>query len=145
MIFAGLDRADTDEIRPVDRRNARLRGGRQIGAEPRRQDRRRSTGPIEMGLQCRAGHRRVHDERVCKRGRGLDPTEVVRRLARLRVFGELDRDQIMDQADKARPAALGQPRDQFAVFEMVVRDQQIDRGAKAVAQHVEKASLACGE
>ncbi len=140
VIFARLDRADIDEIRPADRRDAGLRGGRQIGAERRRQDRRRPAGAIEMRLQRRAGYRRVHDQRVGERGRGLDPAEVVRRLARLRVFGELDRDQIMDQADEARPAALLQARDQPSLFEMVVRDQQIDGAAGAVAQYAEQAA-----
>ena len=54
---------------------------------------------------------------------------MVRRLARLRVFGKLDRDQVVDQADEARPAARFQARDQSALFEMVVRDQQIDGAA----------------
>ncbi len=142
MIFARLDRADIDEIGPADRRDAVSRGNRQIGAERRHQYRRGPPGAIEMRPQRRAGYRGVHDERVGERGRGLDPAEMVRRLARLRVFGKFDRDQVVDQADEARPAARFQARDQSAPFEMVVRDQQIDGFAGAVAQHAEQPPLA---
>ena len=117
VVLARLDRADIDEIRPSDRRGATL------AAPPA--DRRRTAppapaGPVRRGRDAAAApsprHRRIDDQRIGEFGRGLDPAQMVFRLARLGVFGKLDRDQVMDQADEPRRAALFQARDQPRAF-----------------------------
>ena len=87
----------------------------------------RAAAAIEMRLESVAGRGRADDYRVRQGRGGLDPPAMPQVLARAGVFGKLHRNQIVDQADKARPAAPLEPRDQPAALEMMVRHQQIDR------------------
>ena len=66
-------------------------------------------------------------------------------LAGLGIFRKLDRYQIVDQTDKARRAALFQPREETAPFEVMVGDQQIDRRRRIAAQPRQQRPLAAGE
>ena len=128
MVLARLDRADIDEIRPFELRRAIRRRpcGRSApnGAT--------STGGLRPARsRCGCNASRVAAELTisasAKCDRRLDPAQVVLGLAGLGVFGKFDRDQVVDQADEASHATLLHPRDQAAFFQMVMRDQQIDR------------------
>jgi hypothetical protein len=50
-------------------------------------------------------------------------------LAGQRVFGEFDRDQIVNEAEKGRPHLPLQTGDGATLFEMVMRDEHIDHAA----------------
>jgi len=80
-----------------------------------------------VGLQRIARYRRIDDQRVGELSGGFNPSEMVCCLAGFGVFGKFDWNQVMDQTDEARPAALFQPCNKAALFKVVVRDQQIDR------------------
>ncbi len=103
------------------------RSCRKIDAKRRDEHGGGTPGAVEVGLHSVARYRRIDDQRIGKLGRGFDPGEMVCRLAGLGVFGKFDGNEIMDQTDEARPAALFQPCDKSALFEVVVGNQQVDR------------------
>src|SRR5437879_10066387 len=70
---------------------------------------------------------------------------MVLRLAGLGVFRELHRNQVVDQADEARPAARSQACENRGFLEMVVRHQDIDWSLTALTQTGEQTRLAAGE
>ena len=70
---------------------------------------------------------------------------MVVRLAGLGVFRKLHRNQVVDQADEARPAARSQACENRGFLEMVVRHQDIDWSLTALTQTGEQTRLAAGE
>src|SRR5436190_20560843 len=70
---------------------------------------------------------------------------MVVRLAGLGVLRKLHRDQVVDQADEARPAARSQACENRGFLQMVVRHQDIDRSLTALTQSGEQTRLAAGE
>src|SRR5215472_714554 len=125
MVFARLDGADADEIWPlvgVCRRSRR----RLTRAKRRDEDWRRSPDPLEIGLKGFADVGGADNNRIPKLRCRFDPLPVARVLPRLGIFGKLDRDQIVDQADETRSRAAFEALDCATCLETIVRDQEID-------------------
>ena len=123
VVFARLDRADADEIGRLRQRRAVRRDLRRIDAEWRDQHGGGMAAAVEVRLESVAGRGRADNHSVGQQSRGLDPPAVPQILAGSSVFGKLDRDQIVYQANKARAASSLEPADQPAPLEMVVRHQ----------------------
>src|SRR5712671_7381798 len=127
MVLSRLDGADAYEIGWLHRRRPICRPGREVDAEWSDEHGGRSTGAREVRLESIARHDGVDDHCVGKIGGGLDPAAVFFVLAGQCVFGELDRDQIMNEADEANAAPLLQTSDNTAFFKVMMRDEEVDR------------------
>lgn len=123
VVFARLDRADADEIGRLRQRRAVRRDLRRVDAERRDQHGGGMAAAVEVRLESVAGRRRADNHSIGQQSRGLDPPAVPQILTGSSVFGKLDRDQIVYQANKASPAPSLEPADQPAPFEMMVRHQ----------------------
>ena len=127
MILSRLDGADAYEIGWLHRRRPICRPGREVDTEWCNEHGGSSTGACEVSLESIAGHDGVDDHCVGKIGGGLDPAAVFFVLAGQCVFGELDRDQIVNEADEAHASLLLQTRNNTAFFKMMMRDEEVDR------------------
>src|SRR5262249_43519298 len=114
-------------------------------AEWRDEHRRRTPGAVKMRLERVARHRGVDNQRVGTAASGLDPAQMILRLAGLGVFRKLDRDQVVHQADKASATTFLQPDDGGGFFEMMGRYQKIDRRFGAVSQLDRQRTLGAGQ
>src|ERR1700730_14938249 len=127
MILSRLDGADAYEIGWLHRWRPICRPGREVDTEWCNEHGGSSTGACEVSLESIAAHDAVDDHRVGKVGGGLDPAAVFFVLAGQCVFRELDRDQIMNEADEANAAPLLQTSDNTAFSTGTLRDEKVDR------------------
>src|SRR6266446_1053005 len=127
MILSRLDGADAYEIGWLHRRRPICRPRREVDAEWSDEHGGSSTGAREVRLESIARHGGVDDHCVGKIGGGLDPAAMLFVLAGQCVFGELDRDQIMNEADEARASLMLQTSNNTPFFKMMMRDEKIDR------------------
>jgi hypothetical protein len=92
-----------------------------------------------MSLECGPCAGGIDDDRICQACDRVHAPTVTFSLARARIFGKLNRDQVVDEKDKLRPRTLFEPPQRRGPIEMVVRDQQIDEAvAKATDARVKR-------
>src|SRR5260370_40498855 len=127
MILSRLDGADAHEIGWLHRRRPIRRPGREVDAEWCDEHGGSATSARQVRSESIARHDGVDDHCVGKIGGGLDPAAVFFVLAGQCIFGELDRDQIMNEADEARASLMLQTSNNTPFFKMMMRDQKVDR------------------
>src|SRR6202521_1146868 len=127
MILSRLDGADAYEIGWLHRWRPICRPGREVDTEWCNEHRRSAARAREVRLERIARHDGIDNHCVGKVGGGLDPAAVFFVLAGQCIFGELDRDQIMNEADEANAAPLLQTSDNTAFFKVMMRDEKVDR------------------
>jgi hypothetical protein len=131
MVLSRLDRRNVDKIRGATDRSRRTRRSAQIDPERRHPDRHRAAGFGKMPLQRRRRACGIDDDAVGEIGDGSHAPPVPPRIAPPKIFGMLDRDQIMDEADKAGTGTRFEPHQGRGPDETVMRNQKIDEAAAA--------------